>query len=279
MQKWIAGVLGLFAIAAVQAEEVTLSLGNNLNARAEYRPGQPDKPAVLILHGFLQTQDSPTVYQLSDNLGTEGYTVLTPTLSLKVPSRKQSLACEAIHTHTVEDAIQEIDAWVKWLKARNPRIVLIGHSFGSVELLAYLQKHPDKSIKKLIGVSIIEGRLQAGEQARKQKVAELRGLATVRKPVVVRQQFSFCKQIQGTPQSLLSYLQWSPERILATVKETKTATTFIMGSRDDLMGPDWIDRLRETPAKVTVIEGANHFMKGEYEFSLLDSVLDELKVL
>ncbi len=280
MPKWIVAVLGLLAIAAARAEEVTLDLGERLTARAEYRPGRPELPAVLLLHGFLQTQDSPTVHQLTDNLGTEGYTVLAPTLSLDVPARRQSLACEAIHTHTLEDALREIGAWVAWLKARHPRIVLLGHSFGSVELLAYVQQHPDKAIRKLIGVSIIEGRYRAGEDARRRKIAELRGLASsAGRPAVVRQQFSFCRQIQGTPQSLLSYLQWSPERILGAARSVHTATTFIVGSRDDLMGPAWIGRLRQTGARVVVIEGANHFMKGEHEFNLLDSVLDELKAL
>ena len=50
-----------------------------------------------------------------------------------------------------------------------------------------------------------------------------------------------------------------------------------MGSRDDRLGPDWIDNLKKTKAKVLVIEGANHFMDGDFEFDLLDNVLLELK--
>jgi hypothetical protein len=37
--------------------------------------------------------------------------------------------------------------------------------------------------------------------------------------------------------------------------------------------------LRQTKAKVRVIEGANHFMDGDFEFDLLDTVLLELKAL
>ena len=100
---------------------------------------QRDKPAVLLLHGFLQTRDFPTVATLARGLRDAGYPVLSPTLSLNIPNRSQSLACEAIHRHSLDDDIGEIARWVDWLKSHGHRsIVLIGHSFGSLQLLAYL---------------------------------------------------------------------------------------------------------------------------------------------
>lgn len=276
MHIWVSLLLALTSTWA-QAEIVTLAVNGKLTARAEYHAGKPDKPAVLMLHGFLQTHEFPTTQRLANNLASEGYTVLSPTLSLNIPNRRQSLSCEAIHTHTLDGAVRELQVWLDWLKKRRKSVVLLGHSFGSVHLLAYLQAHPDPAVRKLIGVSIIEGRLYAGEQKREQIIRQLRAMSRSQNMAIVKHQFTFCKQLQGTPRSLLSYLEWSPERILSSINQAPLPMTFIVGSEDDLFGPDWIDRLRLTRAKVVTVEGADHFMDGEHEFTLLDDVLAELK--
>ncbi len=77
----VAGVQ-LTNFAQAWADVVTLELQQGLTARAEYRAGARDKPAVLILHGFLQTHNFPTVHNLAEGLVTAGYSVLTPTLTL-----------------------------------------------------------------------------------------------------------------------------------------------------------------------------------------------------
>ena len=129
-------------------------------ASAEYLVGERNKPAVLLLHGFLQTREFPTVATLARGLHDAGYTVLSPTLSLNIPNRKQSLACEAVHRHSLDDDVAEIGRWVNWLKSRGHRaIVLLGHSFGSLQLLAYLSAKPDAAVKGYIGTSLIEAQI------------------------------------------------------------------------------------------------------------------------
>lgn len=265
---------------AVAAVPVHLTLANGVAARANFLPGADDKPAVLLLHGFLQTHEFPTLHRLAEGLSGEGFTVLAPNLSLGVTHRRQSLACEAIHTHTMAQDGDEIDLWVQWLRMRHKGpIVLLGHSIGSMILLGYLSDRPRAEIAKFIGVSIVEGRLRHGEAEREAILADLRARIARgdRQPVV--HQFSFCQKLTATPDSLLSYLSWSPERILRALRTLRTPATFIMGSRDERLGPDWLDRLRRTPARLVVIEGANHFMDGEFEFDLLDAVFRELRGL
>lgn len=268
--------LGLTQVAA--AAMVRQTLPNGVVAVANFLPGAADKPSVLMLHGFLQTHEFPTLHRLADGLSGEGYTVLAPNLSLGVTLRNQSLACEAIHTHTMEQDGEEIDAWVRWLRkrAKGP-IVVLGHSIGSVVLLAYLADRPGAEVSKLIGVSIIEGRMRHGSAEREAILADLKARIARgdRQPVV--SQFSFCQKMMATPESLLSYLSWSPDRILRAVRGLRQPATFIMGSRDERLGADWLDRLRRTSARLIVIEGANHFMDGEHEFDLLDTVIRELR--
>lgn len=277
MTRWL---LSLFVLlcAPTWADTVALTLPNKLVARAEYRVGDAAKPAVLLIHGFLQTHDFPLIHRLTESLSGAGYTVLAPTLTLGISYRKQSLACEALNIHTQRDAMDEIDAWVKWLNARKvDSIVMMGHSFGSMEALAYAVQRRDPSIKKIIGISIMEGRLSVVGTEKEKQVGMLRTLAASGSHKLVTQPFSFCQKYQASPQGLLSYLEWTPEKILREVNKSRFPITFIMGGKDDRLGPGWIEKLEKTRARVHIIKGANHFMDGEYEFDLQDLVQAELK--
>jgi len=261
---------------SARAESVELTLPNKLVAMAEYRKGNADKPAVILLHGFLQTHEFPMIHRLIEGIADTGRGVLAPTLTLGVTHRRQSLACEAIHTHTMQDGEGEIGAWVKWLKARHEgSIILLGHSFGSVEALAYLSGKPDPAITRFIGVSIIEGRLKMNTAETRKLIADVRKQASHRQPPVLTQQFSFCQKYQATPASLLSYLEWTPQRVLDAGTGLTLPKLFIIGARDDRLGTGWVDKLK-IHNRVKIIPGANHFMDGEHEFDLLDTVLAEL---
>ena len=262
---------------AARADSVQLAMPDKLVAQAEFRKGSADLPALILLHGFLQTQEFPTIHGLVEGLATAGHTVLAPTLTLGIPQRKQSMACEAIHTHTMQDVTGEIGAWVKWLKARHSGpIILLGHSFGSLELLAYLSARPDPAISKFIGVSIIEGRLNLTATDTARLIAELRAAMKSGAPRLITRQFSYCRNYQATPASLLSYVEWTPQRVLDASARLPVASVFIMGGRDDRLDSGWVDRLKARN-RVTLIPGANHFMDGEHEFDLLDAVLKEAK--
>src|SRR4030066_1423496 len=148
--------------AAAHAVIAQQEMRPGITASAEYLIGERSKPAVLLLHGFLQTRDFPTVATLARGLQDAGYTVLAPTLSLNIPNRAQSLACEAVHKHSLDDDVAEIGRWVRWLKSRGHHsIVLVGHSFGSLQLLAYLSLKPDAAVKAYIGASLIEAQVRS----------------------------------------------------------------------------------------------------------------------
>jgi dienelactone hydrolase len=268
------------ALVPARAEHVQTRPRPDLAALAEYRAGRPDKPALLILHGFLQTYDFPTIFRMTDGLAAEGYTVLAPTLTLGVTHRRASLACEAIHAHTLNDDLKEIDHWVKWLKQRHRgEIILIGHSLGSLTLLAYLDQGADPAVASAIGVSIMEGRISDDKTRQAKAISELRRQLRAGERAPKPRPFSFCNSFNATPASLLSYLEWTPDRVMAASVRQRARLTYIMGSRDDRLGEGWLDALQRTGVKVRIIQGANHFMDGEHEFDLLDALLDELRMV
>lgn len=261
--------------ASAHAALAKLEMRPGIPASAEYLAGQPDKPAVLLLHGFLQTRAFPTVATLARGLNDAGYSVLSPTLSLGIPNREKSLACEAVHTHGLDDDIAEIARWVGWLKSKGHRsIVLLGHSFGSMQLLAYLSARPDSAVKAYIGTSLVEA--QVGETARGPLIAQLEHQVQRRERALVNQTLSFCRNYLSTPEALLSYVRWDASRTLAALKQAPVGTRLIMGSADAMLGRNWIRSLADLQTPMVVVQGANHFMDGEHEFDLLEHSLEFL---
>ena len=249
-----------------------------ITANAEYLIGERSKPAVLLIHGFLQTREFPTVATLSRGLQDAGYTVLSPTLSLNIPSRAQSLACEAVHKHNLAEDVAEIGRWVSWLKSHGHHdIVLLGHSFGSLQALAYLSSKPDATVKGYIGTSLIEA--QIGTVSRPALIAQLENRALVKPHGLVTHSLSFCRKYTSTPKDLLSYVRWDQARVLAALKQSPVSVKLIMGDADDMLGHDWIRALQDLQAPMVIVKGANHFMDGEHEFELLEHSLDTLKSL
>jgi hypothetical protein len=108
-------------------------------------------------------------------------------------------------------------------------------------------------------------------------LSEIRMLAAKGGREIATQPFSFCQKMRASPNSLLSYLAWSPEKITREIDRARLPITFIMGGQDDRLGAGWLDKLAKTRAKLHIIKGANHFMDGEYEFDLYDLVIAELK--
>ena len=264
--------------AAAHAVIAQQEMRPGIPASADYLLGEPGKPAVLLLHGFLQTRDFPTVATLARGLQDAGYTVLAPTLSLNIPNRAQSLACEAVHRHSLDNDVAEIGRWVGWLKSHGHRsIVLVGHSFGSLQLLAYLSLKPDAAVKAYIGTSLIEA--QIGTTARPALIAQLEGRVLDKQHTLVNQTLSFCRKYPSTPEGLLSYVRWDQARLLTALKQSPVSVKLIMGGRDDVMEHGWLKALQLVQAPMVIVNGANHFMDGSHEFDLLEHMLKSLDTI
>jgi pimeloyl-ACP methyl ester carboxylesterase len=268
---WFFLLLGLLPLSA-HATLITLEMRPNLPATADYQSGAPDKPAILLLHGFLQTREFPTVAALSRGLADAGYSVLTPTLTLGIPARGQSLACEAVHHTSLVDDVAEIDRWVNWLRGKGHRhIVLMGHSFGSLQLLAYLQNQPNPAITGFVGVSMVEA--QIGGRPRAPLIERLTAQVAQNDRTLVTEPLSFCGKYPTTAEALLTYVRWDQPRLLAAVHRLGDRSLLIMGDSDSRLEQGWLRALQHLKTPLIVVEGGNHFMSGEHEFDVLDHTL------
>ena len=274
----IAGTVLWLAVAGpTRADSVVIPVSDGLSASADYYAAEPERPAVVLIHGFLQTRYTTTIPGLRDSLAAAGYSVLTPTLRLGIDQRRRSLACEAVHTHTMDDDIAEIRAWLAWLRDRgHKRVALIGHSFGSLHVLAYLLDQPDPMVVKSIAISLVDlehgtGASRAAAEVERALEMRARGDETLS-----AFEISYCRRYVAPATAFLSYATWSKQRILGSLKELPLPLEVLMGGSDQRMDPDWPRMLAEHGVRVATIDGANHFFDGIHEFDLAEKILESL---
>ncbi len=268
----------LFLSTNVQAQEITQPIETlDIKAQADFLQGDKNKPAILILHGFLTTNKFHTVVAMSQGLNAEGYTVLSPTLTLNINQRNSSIKCNSVHTHTLEHDIMEVKDWIDWLFQKGHKnIILVGHSSGSLELLEYLNVYHDQRIKAAIFTSTfyLKGE-ELGTSQEDISLAEKLLQENPKKPH--KYSFLFCKNNYfATPESFLSYLKLDRKHILDSIRKLDIPSYSIMGKADkryQSVGENWLSELESTGTKLIIIDGANHFFSSEHEFDLQDELI------
>jgi pimeloyl-ACP methyl ester carboxylesterase len=274
----LVAVLACFLAAlpafASHGSVVEATLPSGRIASADFHAGTSGLPAVLILHGFLQTRAFPTIASTMGALATAGYTVVAPTLSLGISRRNKSLPCEALHLHTLAEDADEVAFWVRWLVQKgHTRIMLVGHSFGNLQLLAYLNRDPAPAVKQVLMISLIDVEAKQSAKQRARVVQELRDRVARRDRALAEVEIGHCRKYVTPPAALLSYMAISRDDILDFLVKSPVPAKVIMGEKDDRMGPDWVDRLASRGIAVHVIPGASHFFDNQYEFDLQEAVL------
>ncbi|MEJ2591796.1 MAG: alpha/beta fold hydrolase [Candidatus Thiodiazotropha sp.] len=271
-------ILILLSANPVVAETVLIQRGDGLEATAELLKGDPDLQPLLIVHGFLQTSDFFTVRRLGEALNDAGYTVLLPTLTLGINHRRQSLACEAVHSHSMTQDVAEISRWVDWLHHRSGKpVTLIGHSAGSLMLLAYLDGRADPPVGQTLMISLVP--FLQGPIAKEREVDRTRALRqrSVDPNAIASYPLAFCDTYVTTAGDYLSYLEWDGKKSLDSLNKLMRKPIVILGGRDQRLGSDWMPRLKQAGVEVIEIPGANHFFNNEYEFDLVDTITDLLQ--
>jgi len=270
--------LSLTLASPLHAATVTQTVETlNIQSEAEFLEGEKDKPAILILHGFLTTNKFHTVVSMAKALHEEGYSVISPTLSLNINHRKTSVKCNSIHTHTLENDVLEVKDWIDWLTENGyKKVILLGHSSGSLELLEYLNTHQDERIQLAIFTSIFY--LNGKELGTvEEEVTYAKSLLNSPQKRPHKYNFLFCKNNYfASPESYLSYLKLERNYVLESIKNLKIPTHSIMGSADkryQSVGENWLTELESTGTNLITIEGANHFFSSEHEFDLQDHLV------
>ena len=260
------------------AETIEAKLPSGITAYAEFRQGTSSQTAVLSLHGFLQTHHSQPMSMLASNLAAAGYTVLSPTISLGINRRKQSMACEAVHTHTMDDEAGEVAYWVDWLVSRGYKdIVPVGFSStGNISLLLYNIQSAHPHIKKMILTSF--NPIHINLAAHTKLLANAKNKSEGEK--IARYSAGYCKNnFSSTLNSYLSYSAFVDDKILELISQATIPLEIILGSADTVLPANWQEKImaRNPRARIHTVNRANHFFEGTTELDLADSVESILK--
>jgi Serine aminopeptidase, S33 len=155
-----------FFTAGVSAEEVTLEyLGLELTANLETVPGKSLKSdgAVLLVHDTQGHGRMELMAALQDGLHDLGINSLAITLGLGLDKRRGMFDCGLEQDHRHEDAIDEIAAWVQWLKEKGASsITVAGHGRGANQVALYAINRLDKPVKRVV---LIAPLMQTAEKA------------------------------------------------------------------------------------------------------------------
>jgi esterase/lipase len=255
-------------------------LPNNITANADYREGNAQKPAVLILHGFMTTYNLNIVQFIANELESHGYTILAPTLSLKINNRQSGASCDAIHTHTMETDVEEVLWWLNWLRSKtNKDIIVIGHSTGSLQLAIALSRSPPSYVKKAIltAPAYLSGK-PFPQDIEKKEIALANGLKSKNDISLNKYHLSFCKGNFVAPYNVfLSYKFWTADRLIETIQNIKIDHTIILAGADTRFLPNLYRKLEQTKVKIVTIDGSNHFFSSPHELEFLELISNELE--
>lgn len=257
----------------VLAESIKLTNASGNVISAGFSQGSNSANPVLVLHGFLQTSKFSTVSRLLTSLHDIGYTVLSPTLSLGISNRKQSLSCEAIHTHSLDTDADELKQWIEWLyKKTGKPVTLIAHSAGGPVILKYMEDSDAKYVNHsiLISLSFYNTGIYANENNEYAEKA-LKAINSGTNPLDTYA-LSYCKTYPTDARAFLSYYNWNRVKTSAVVNKFSDRVSIILGTGDKRMDDEWKKQLQEQHKNITLIEGANHFFDQAHEFELTDAI-------
>jgi pimeloyl-ACP methyl ester carboxylesterase len=273
----VSSLLLLCCSYSAHAEEVKIKhMGLTLNANLEMAEGSDFKDGiVLIVHGLWAHNKMEIVETSQNTLLDINRSSLAINLSLGIDDRHGFLDCNVVHRHTQEDTIDEIQAWIDWLKSQNVTdIVLMGHSRGGNYVLVYAAERMDPVVSHLlflapgtISTNAIFFTRQYGYnfdeimQRTQKLIAAGKG-----DNVMPKTDFNYCPQAAVTANSFASYYSSASDKrfqnFVEYIPQLIVPTLIITGTADERQ-PDIEKNVRPyVDGKLiylSVIEGAGHF--------------------
>lgn len=287
-------VIGLAASRPVYAGSKTVELEiNGLVALADLvvpDGGSIQQRVVLITHGTLAHKDMELVEALQTALAERGIASLAHSLTYGLNARKGMYDCAVPHIHTHKDAVNEIGAWVAWLKKQGAGpVILLGHSRGGNHAAWFGAEHPDGKVTQMVLMAPAtagpEGRTASRYRNRfkaeigpiVKKAEEL--VASGRSSEMMRLPgFIYCPDTMARASSVVSYYGKDMRRDTPSLlPKVKVPVLVIAASRDTVV-PDVVERVRPLAdgkkIQLKVIDGAGHMFLDFYVEDAADLIAE-----
>ncbi len=284
----------LLACLPASAREVTIQHGQLvLNGNLELAEGQtPADGVMLITHGTLAHNRMELISTLQSLLKERGISTLAINLSLGISNRHNMYDCNQPMRHRHEDAVEEIGAWVDWLRAQGAKKVwLLGHSRGGNQIAWYAATKAPPEVKKVVLLAPMTWEAKtAAEKYRKRfgaplepmlrQAADFARAGHGREPMELPG-ILYCKNARATPESFLSY--HAPDERRNTpwwLKKIPVPVLVIAGTEDKVVEglieqvEPQVDGKR---IRLKVVEDADHFFRDFAAEDATDAIAEFIK--
>jgi len=272
------------------AEEIKLQQGNLiLNASLEKAEDWPTGPTVLVTHGTLSHNKSEIMTALQELFLENSVSSLAINLGLGLNDRHGPYDCSIPHTHKHEDAIDEIGAWLGWLKKQGvTQVALLGHSRGGNQTAWFAAEHDDPVIKKVILVApqTWSPEYAAGSYEKNYgkplapvlKKAESLVAAGQPGTAMEHTDFIYCKDTTVSAEAIVSYYAPDPRKDTPyLLPKIKKPVLVFAGTEDQVVkGLDKkLAPLAEAgDIELVVMDGADHSFRDLYAEDLLERAIE-----
>jgi pimeloyl-ACP methyl ester carboxylesterase len=236
--------------------------------------GSIKKGVILITHGTLAHKDMEIVEALQSTLSERGYSSLAHTLTLGLDNREGMYDCTRPHTHRHEDALDEIGAWLHWLKDQGAGPVsLVGHSRGGNQSAWFAVERGAGKIAKLVLIAPATNSTpdDASKNYHKRYKTDLAGIVKQAEKYVSagtpQKEMSlpgllYCPDAKAQAGSIISYYSADSRRDTPTLLPKLKMPTLVIAGSDDTVVPAVARRVKPLAdgkkIKLVVIDGADH---------------------
>jgi pimeloyl-ACP methyl ester carboxylesterase len=275
----------ILAASPVQAEPVQLTYKNiKLNGELTVpEGGNVGDGVVLVTHGSLAHHNMEIVVAIREALLEREIASLAISLGINIDDRKGFYDCAVgPNLHKRYDALDEIGAWVNWLKGQGAnRIALMGHSAGGNQTAIFGVERPDPVIRSM--VLLAPGSYASAQQAANYKTRYGKDLSAIlekarrmaHNDLLDDVPFILCESATVSAASFLSYYEPNLRGDTPSVlKKSPVPVLVIAGSEDTVVGDlrDNIAPLSDKNFEYVLIEGADHFFLDLYMEDVADAI-------
>lgn len=278
----------LIASASVHAKEVTLKhKGLTLNADLAVAANKNLSDGVILLtHGGLAHRDMDSLVYLRGLLSERGYNVLAINLSLGIDNRHGMYDCQTTHRHRNEDILEEVSAWMQWLKGQGAKqVVLLGHSRGGGQTALYAAEGDSTLVSKVVLLAPVMRASTSPEEYQKRFSQTLAPVLAKAEKLVAEGKgdnilkgvgLMNCRDTSATAASFVSYYGATARTDTPSLlPNIKVPTLVVVAGEDDVVvGLDKVIAPQVDGKRVSmkIIDGADHFIRDLFADDAVDSI-------
>jgi pimeloyl-ACP methyl ester carboxylesterase len=262
--------------------------GITLNGNLELAEGKAlDDGVILIAHGLLAHNRMELIAALQRGFKAHGLSTLAINFALGVDDRHGMFDCGRLHAHRPADALDEIDAWIGWLKTQGATdITLLGHSQGGAQVALYAAERRDPAVGAVVMLAPATFDPERVAAAYEQRFGTPLAPLLARAEELLRSgrgetpidQIGFlsCANATATASSIVGWYAPSPLRNTPTLLPRVKQRALVVAAGADEVVPDLTLQLGRLGTQrnltVDVLDGADHFFRDLYAEDAVDAI-------